>query len=246
MSGGPNWFSDAHLPSGSREAIRTTGVVNGKFETARWREWLAFFSASPRLFELLDCDWDYVYTRGKVSGFINVSRFIAFGVFGFVGVYTIEGYSDSQLFTHIHESGEIHYDLRRINIRIHWRFKSIRIQSIHFGFQIQNPRTRDHKPGQFYPGFVHLLDFLKALSIVVVRRPVSLKEDDLWQVYTPVCKQQNESGAKTSRIRHESRKNLFCKRSLRSRLQNGFVKKIETARCTELLKNETARPVKFD
>ena len=50
---------------------------------------------------------DYVYTRGDFSGFINVSGFIKFRVFGFAGVYT-KGYSDSQPFTHIDKSEDIH------------------------------------------------------------------------------------------------------------------------------------------
>ena len=51
----------------------------------------------------------YVYTRAKVSGFMNVSLFITFRVFGFARRYT---------------TGE-------------FRFLGIRIQRFHFKFQIQ-------------------------------------------------------------------------------------------------------------
>ena len=50
---------------------------------------------------------DYVHTRRDFSGFINVSGFVEFRVFGFAGVYTKE-YSDSQPFTHIDRSEDIH------------------------------------------------------------------------------------------------------------------------------------------
>ena len=58
----------------------------------------------------------------------------------------------------------------------HRGFNSIRIQSIHFGFRIQNLRRHD-QTGTF-----------------------------LFRIHPPVCKRQNESGTKTSRIRHESGK----------------------------------------